>query len=116
MPQDEAFMCVVDDLREDLSRIWNSIEIHNFYKFYKGESLTRRQLIKKLAEHFRKDLLILSGTGVASILVFQSKASNGLKLVANKDDDDDAAIGKVAKLIVNESRDLKVANINKEPE
>ena len=105
MSQDEAFMCVVDDLREDLSRIWNSIEVHNLYKFYKGKSLTRRQLIKKLAEHFRQDLLILSGTGVASILVFQSKASNALKRVANEDDD--AAIGKIAKLIVNESKDLK---------
>ena len=51
--------------------------------------------------------MILSGTVVASILVFQSKASHVLKLVANEDDDDDAAIGKVAKLIVNESKDLK---------
>ena len=92
MPQVAAFMCVVGDLIEDLSRIWNSIEVHNMYKFYKGESLTHRQLIKKLAEHFRRDLLILSGTGVASILLFQSKASNVLKLVTNEDDDDDAAI------------------------
>ena len=69
--------------------------------------MTRRQPLKKLAEHFRQDLLILSGTGDASILVFQSKASNVLKQVANEDDDDDAAIGKVAKLIVNESKDLK---------
>ena len=107
MPQDEAHMCVVGDLREDLSRIWNSIEVHNLHKFYKEESFTRRQLIKKLAEHFRQDLLILSGTGTASSLVFQSKASNVLKLVVNEDDNDDAAIGKVAKLIVNESKDLK---------
>ena len=116
MPQDEAFMCVVGDLREDLSRIWNSIEVHNLYKFYNGESLTRRQLIKKLAEYFRQDLLILSGTEVASIPVFQSKASNVQKLVANEDDDDGAAIRKVAKQIVNESKDLKVTNINAEPE
>ena len=67
MTQDKAFMCVVGDLREVLSRIWNSIEVHNLYKFYKGESLTRRQLIRKLAEHFRQDLLIFSGTGVESI-------------------------------------------------
>ena len=69
--------------------------------------MIRRQLIRKLAEHFRQDLLILSGTGFGSIIVFQSKASNVLKLVANEDDDDDAAIGKVAKLIVNDSKDLK---------
>ena len=69
--------------------------------------MTRRQLINKLAEHFRQDLLILSGTGVARILVFRSNASNVLKLVANEYDDDDAAIVKVAKLIVNESKDLK---------
>ena len=35
MPQDETFMCVVGDLREDLSRIWNSIEVHHLYNFYK---------------------------------------------------------------------------------
>ena len=69
--------------------------------------MTRRQLIKKLAEHFRQDFLILSGTWVASILVFQSKASNVLKLVANEDGGDCAAIEKVAKLIVNESKYLK---------
>ena len=94
IPQDEAFICVVGDLREDLSRIWNSIEVYNLYKFYKGESLTRRQRIKKLAKHFRQNLLILSDTGVASIRVFHNKASNVLKLVAIENDNDDAAIGK----------------------
>ena len=102
MPRDEAFMCVVGDLREDLSRIWNSIEAHNLYKFYKGESLARRQLIKKLAEHFRQDLLILSATWGCKHPCIPEQSFQ-----CSEDDDDDAAIGNVAKLIVNESKDLK---------
>lgn len=78
---DEAFIRFVNDLEEDRSRIWNSIEVH---------------------EHFGDDLLILSGIGVASILSFRSKAYNVLNLVANDDYDDDAAISKMATRIVTE--------------
>ena len=68
MLQEEAFMCVVGDLREDLSRIWNSIEVHNLYKFYKGESLTRRQLIKKLAEPCHQNSSSAKGSGTTTNL------------------------------------------------
>ena len=69
--------------------------------------MTRRTLLNKLSEHFGSALLVLSGTGVASIVTFRSKAFNVLKLVSNEEDDHDAAISKVAKLIVVESNTLK---------
>ena len=105
--EDEAFNRVVTDLSEDRSRIWNSVELHEQYVAYKGEALTRRNLMTELSEHFGHDLLVLSGAGVASILSFRSKASSALKLVANDEDDDDAAVTKVAKLIVAETKALR---------
>ena len=86
------------------SRIWNSVELHEQYTLYQGEYLTRRTLLNKLSEHFGPALLVLSGTGNVT---FISKASKVLKLASNEEDDHDAAISKVAKLIVVESNTLK---------
>ena len=105
--EDEAFNGVIHDLNEDRTRIWNSIELHEQYIAHGGESLTRRNLMSKLSQHFGHDILVLSGAGVASILSFRSKSSSILKLVANDEDDDDAAVSKVAKLIVAETKTLK---------
>ena len=49
--EDEAFTQVVNELTEDCSRIWNSVELHEQYRAYNGESLSRRNLITKLSEH-----------------------------------------------------------------
>ena len=49
----------------------------------------------------------MSGSGVASIVSFRSKASSVLKLVADDKDDDDAAISKVVKRIVAECKTLR---------
>ena len=105
--EDEAFNRVIHDLNEDRTRIWNSIELHEQYLAHGGESLTRRNLMSKLSEHFGHDILVLSGAGVASILSFRSKASSVLKLVANDEDGNDAAILQVAKLIAAETKTLK---------
>ena len=57
-------------LTEDRSRILNSVELHEQYKLYQGEYLSRRtlqnklsDLLTKLSEHFGPALLVLSGTG-----------------------------------------------------
>lgn len=105
--EDEAFNRVIHDLNQDRTRMWNSIELHKQYIAHGGESLTRRNLMSKLSEHSGQDILVLSGTGVASIILFRSKASSVLKLVGNEEDCDDAAVSKVAKLIVAETKKLK---------
>ena len=58
---DEAFTMLVKDMAEDRLRLWNSIELHNLYIDYKGDKLSRRQLLKNLSEHFGSDLLLMSG-------------------------------------------------------
>lgn len=50
---------------------------------------------------------MLSGNGVATLLVFRSKASNLLKLVATEDDDIDGSLADVAHNIVKESNVVK---------
>ena len=58
------------------------------YVSYNGVSLSRRQLVKSLTDRFGDDILVLSGNGVASILVFKSKAAGHLNIVSNDDGDD----------------------------
>lgn len=104
---DHAFSSLVEEISTDLSRMWNSVDIHTLYQNYDGQ-LSRKQLMTKLTDHFGSNLLILSGTGVANILVFKSQVSPSLmKLVNNDEDDDDAAVAKVASVIVRESKLLK---------
>ena len=105
--EDNAFIQVIKLLTEDRSRIWNSVEVHDLYISLKGEMLSRRSLLTKLSEHFGRELLVLSGAGVASIITFRSKAVSSMKLVADENDDDDAAVSKVAKRILAESQKLK---------
>ena len=110
--EDEAFNRVIHDLNEDRTRIWNSRELHEQYIAHGGESLTRRNLMSKLSEHYGHDILVLSGAGVASILSFRSKASSVLKLVANDEDDDDAAVSKVASSLLLKLRHSNMTSPN----
>ena len=69
--------------------------------------LLRPTLIVKLNTYFGKDLVILSGNGVASILGFRSKASSVLQVVDDDEDDLNESIAKVAKTIALECKQLK---------
>ena len=78
---DEAFTMLVKDMAEDRSRLWNSIELHNLYTDYKGDKLSRRQLLKNLSEDSGSDLLlVMSGNGVATIVVFRIKSIQCLEI------------------------------------
>jgi len=64
-----------------------------------------------MLEYFGSDLLVISGTGVASLLVFQSKASNLLRLVPSSDEDDvEIEVQKVAQQFVREVKKCVVEN------
>ena len=79
--------------------MWNSLEIHSTYTEHGCTILPRSKLIERLLDHFGDDLLVLSGYGVASILVFRSKAPRLLKLV---DEDDEINVTFIVKTIKNE--------------
>ena len=100
---DVAFETTVSTVRAESSRL-ASMEFHRIYDLYQssgGRDISRRTLVTKLLEDFGSDLLVLSGTGVASLLVFRSKASSLLRLVPSSDEDDvEIELEKVAHQIV----------------
>ena len=90
--------------------------MYDEYLSHGGDLLSRKILLAKVVEHFGPDLLVLSGSGVASLLVFCSRTSSILRLVAkNEDDDAEMELDKVAARIVSESKKLaRERNIYKE--
>jgi len=104
---DTAFLSTTSELEADKSKMWNSVDVHKVYISHGGEKLSRRALITKLSHFFHPDLIVLTGTGVANILVFQSRASGLLRLVPNEDGDDlDLALETVSRHILRESKEL----------
>ena len=69
---DSAILATIAAMKVDMSRILNSQEIYNIYTKHGGTSLSRRTLLSKLSEVVSKDLLVLTGNGVASLVLFRS--------------------------------------------
>ena len=103
---DAAFQCTVARMSNEPSRIWNTIDVYDEYQSHGGELLSKGKLLAQLTEHFGPDLLVLSGSGVASLLVFRSRASSALRLVARKDDGAEIELDKAAANIFQESKQL----------
>ena len=78
---DAGFEMVVSTVKAESSRVWNTIELYDLYKANGGRDISRRTLVSKLVEYFGSDLIVLSGTGVANLLVFRSTASTLLRFV-----------------------------------
>lgn len=78
------------------------------YVSHGGNECSRRSLVPKLCDYFGSDFLVLSGNGVANLLVFRSKASTTLRLVERDDDDDDveASLETIRRRIVSETKQL----------
>ena len=64
-------------------------------------------LITRLSDPLSPELLILSGAGVCSILVFRKEASKHMKLVSNEEEDVDRAITCISKVIKHECKQLQ---------
>jgi len=67
---EEEFLLTVSEIEADKSRIWNSVEMYNVYLSHGGEQHSRRTPLSKLSDHFGPDFLLLSGNGVANLLVW----------------------------------------------
>ena len=108
VPEDEAFNEVVKNLLDDETRIWNSNEVYKLYQSFHGCELTRRSLTDRIAETL-PEILVLSGVGVANILVFRKYASSKLKAELNDDGENDIVpfVKKVARTIARECTELK---------
>ena len=105
---DNAFCEVTAVVSEDLSRMWNTIELFQLNQSKGGQMLTKRQIVDQLVDHFGDNILVLSSPGVSSIVVFRNKVSTPLKLVPSDDDSDlDMSIKNVGKQIVREVKVLQ---------
>ena len=105
--QDEAYNLVISDIKSNQSHIWNTKEIYEKYVSYGGSRYSRRILISNIQEYFGEDIVLLSGNGVASLLVFRTQASSSIRLVDDESDDIDMAIKMVASKINVESKTMK---------
>ena len=91
---DAAFESLILLMNNDKSHIWNSKEIQKCYSDNGGtvntsERYHRCALIKRLQDHFGEDLLVFSGSGVASIILFRSEAPNLFNITDDSSDDMD---------------------------
>ena len=104
---DAAISVTSSLLKADKSRVWNSLEVYKMYQENGGHGCSRRKVVSKMLDILGPDLLLMSGVGVANLLVFRSTASTVINLVATDDDDaTDAAIDKLATKITQESKQL----------
>ena len=101
--KDQAFCKLITDMESDMSKLWSSTEVHKQYTDNGGTRLQRRSLVDALGKHFGERLLLLSCKGLATLLVFRSRASELVHLVDDSDDDEQA-IKSVASHILEEAK------------
>ena len=106
---DEALQYVIEILKADRSRIWNSVEVFNEYQDNHGCALTRYRLVEELRRYFGDDLVVLTTPGYASLIAFHSNAALMLKMVKDDDEIDDIqrSISILAKHVVKECKSIK---------
>jgi hypothetical protein len=103
---DAALEHVISTMDSNRSYVWTSVEVHNHYLDKGGNQHSRSSIVKEVSEYFGKDLLLLSATGLANILMFRSRATDLVKIEDDPEDDTCRSISKIARLIAKESKDL----------
>ena len=101
--KDEPFEKTVKMMESDTDKLWSSTEVHQLYVENSGVKLHRRSLIEAISKHFGDNLLLLSSKGIATLLVFRTRASQLWNIVQDTDDNF-PALKFVAKQIVTESK------------
>ena len=87
-------------MKSDTTRIWNSIELNALYTDKGGSQTQSRFLVNAIRELLKPDLIVLSSPGIASIVLFKTKASEQFHIVYEEDDDCNAgAIKSLSKAI-----------------
>ena len=82
------------------------MDVHQLYVSHQGSGLNRRNLLVKLPDHFGPDMLVLSGKGIASLIVFRSRAPQSLRLVGDEECDTISATDTVVMQVVQETKEL----------
>lgn len=106
---DLAFNQVIDEMMNDRSRLWNTIELFHKYQLFGGKTLLRRTFLMKIQDQL-DDVVVLTSPGLASLVVFRNSASSALHLASDSDTEDGqqeyVIIRKLAKVIVDEMKQI----------
>ena len=74
--QHKAFLSVCETIRSNRDKIWNSVELHQYYVGKGGKDMKRSRLTEKVGETLKDEVIVLSSPGIANIIMFKSKASS----------------------------------------
>ena len=98
---------LISVLYSDKTKIWNSVELFQVYQSLGGIISSRKSFMSHLRQHIGDDIVILSGQGVASLILLKDAACSAINLVSAQDDDDIyEAVHKVGKTIASEIHDI----------
>lgn len=73
----------------DENRIWNTVELFDLYHENGGSQFCRKTVIRKICQHFGDSMLLLSCTGIASLIAFRRTCA--LSIVEANDEDNSVA-------------------------
>ncbi|CAG9770351.1 unnamed protein product [Ceutorhynchus assimilis] len=83
--EDEGFT-VISTMNSNRSRMWNFVELYASY-ISNGGIRGRRILISDLLNYFGNDVVVLSSSGIASIICFRKETAHILNFKNSEDDD-----------------------------
>ena len=93
-PEDPPFLALADTLCSNRATIWNSVELHQEYEENGGTIITDRYiLIRKINNHFKDAIIVLSSPGIACIVSFASETTKLFHLLKKDENDDEIDAG-----------------------
>ena len=99
---DRALLRLIEIMKQDTSKVWSSVEMHQKYVEI-GGTLLRRTLVKNISEELGNQLLVLSSPGIADILIFKEQATSILKV---EEEYEDLHTRYISKCIVDETKGI----------
>ena len=95
----EPFNYILKNLRNEEDKIWTSTELLEAYRLKVSSETNSTLFINKIKEYMTDEIYCFKVTGLATIVMHKKKASQVLKLVNSKDEDEALETEKIPKKI-----------------
>ena len=102
---DIPLQTVINVMNSNVSRLWNSLELHSVY-IEVGGVFSRRTMINNLLDCLERNVVLVEVEGCASIIGFKEAVAKSLKLV-KLNEEDESSVDNVVRKIRQESRSIK---------
>ena len=110
----DKYLCsLFSEMNKNQESSWTIVELCSLYESYSKTAITRYKLLKEVKRHFGNDIILLSATGMCTLVMFKSQAGKLIKFVedTNKEDIDTSTyIAPLAKKIRDECVAAKSSN------